>query len=122
MMQQEVIAHNNERARIAEQSRQAEAAARQASDIQEDKMQELMTRLDDEVDDEVKYRARLEAENADLRARSELPVHPTHIGTPPGLPDTNRDSTTGDRLLSGLVSTTSSRPHSWWGTSWWRAT
>ena len=92
MMQQEVIAHNNERARIAEQSHQAEAAARQASDIQEDKikllsnqMQELMTRLDSEV----KYRARREAESADLRSRTELPVGPIHVGTPPGLPDTN---------------------------------
>ena len=62
LMQQEVIAHDNERARIAEQSRQAEAAARQAIDLQEDKvkllssqMQELMTRLDSEA----RYRARL---------------------------------------------------------------
>ena len=54
-MQQEVIAHNNERARIAEQSRQVEAAARQANNVQEDKikilssqMQELMARLDEE--------------------------------------------------------------------------
>ena len=39
----------------------------------------------------------LEAENADLRARTELPVRPAHIGTPPGLPDTNRESTTRDR-------------------------
>ena len=100
IMQQEVIAHNNERARIAEQSRQVEAASRQASGVQEDKikilssqMQELMARLDEES----RHRARLEAENADLRARSELPVRLMHIGTPPGLPDTNRESTGGGR-------------------------
>ena len=100
LMQQEVIAHNNERARIAEQSRQAEAAARQANDLQEDKikllsnqMQELMARLDNES----RYRARLEAQNTDLKARTELPVRPVHIGTPPGLPDTNRENTTCDR-------------------------
>ena len=102
MMQQELIAHNNERAKIAEQSRQAEAAARQASDIQDDKikllsnqMQELMNRLDSEV----RYRARLEAENTDLKARTELPVGPIHVGSPPGLPDTNRESTYGDRIF-----------------------
>ena len=99
VMQQEVIAHNNERARIAEQSRHMEAAARQANDIQEDKikilsgqMQELIARLDQES----RHRARLEAENADLRAKSELHLRPIHIGAPPGLPDTNRESTGGD--------------------------
>ena len=99
VMQLEVIAHNNERARIAEQSRHMEAAARQANDIQEDKikilsgqMQELIARLDQES----RHRARLEAGNADLRARSELHLRPVHIGTPPGLPDTNRESTGGD--------------------------
>ena len=99
VMQQEVIADNNERARIAEQSRHMEAAARQANDIQEDKikilssqMQEFIARLDQES----RHRARLEAENADLRAKSELPLRPIHIGTPPGLPDTNRESTGGD--------------------------
>ena len=56
-------------------------------------MQELMVRLDSES----RYSARLEAENADLRARTALPVRPVHMGTPPGLPDTNRESTTGDR-------------------------
>ena len=54
-----------------------------------------MTRLDNEA----RYRARLEAENADLRARTELPVRPVQIGTPPGLPDINRESTTGDKPL-----------------------
>ena len=100
MMQQEVIAHNNERARIAEPS------PRQVSDIQEDKikllsdqMQELMSRLDRET----KYRARLEAQNADLRARTEQQVHPIHIGTPPGLPDTNRESTTTERQWMPLI-------------------
>ena len=99
VMQQEVIAHNNERPRIAEQSRHMEAAARQANDIQEDKikilsgqMQELIARLDQES----RHRARLEAENADLRAKSELHLRRIHIGTPPGLPDTNRESTGGD--------------------------
>ena len=114
LMQHEVIADNNQRARIAEQSRQAEAA----NDIKEDKikilsnqMQELIARLDEES----RHRARLEAENADLRARSELPVRPMHMGTPPpGLPDTNRESTGGDRPFmpplppEGVVSLASS--------------
>ena len=76
-----VAAHNKKPARIAEQSRQVEAAARQANDVQEDKikilssqMQELIARLDEES----RHRARLEAENADLRARSEFPVPRTH--------------------------------------------
>ena len=56
-------------------------------------MQELMARLDEES----RHRARLEAEHADLRAKSEFPVRLVHIGTPPGLPDTNRESTGGDR-------------------------
>ena len=122
LMQQEVIAHNNERARIAEQSRQAEVAARQANGLQEDKikilsnqMQELIVRLDNES----RHRARLEAENADLRARTELPVRPMHIGTLPGLPDTSRESTDGDSPFmpplppEGVVSLPSSHvdPH-----------
>ena len=101
-MQQEVIAHNNERARIAEQSRHMEAAARQAHDIQEDKIKILSSQLQEliaRLDQESRHRARLEAENADLRAKSELPLRPIHIGTPPGNPDTNRESTGGDGVF-----------------------
>ena len=120
VMQQEVIAHNKERARIAERSGHMEAAARQANDIQEDKikilsgqMQELIARLDQES----RHRARLEAENADLRAKSELHLRPIHIGTPPGLPDPNRESTGGDGSFrpplppEGVVSVASDHAH-----------
>ena len=49
------------------------------------------------ADSEVKYRARLEAESASFRARTEQLVQPFHIGTPPRLPDTNRESAASDR-------------------------
>ena len=66
-------------------SGQAEAAARQAYDVQEDKikllsdqMSELMSRFDQET----RYRARLEEENASLRAMRDQRVEAIYIGTP----------------------------------------
>ena len=66
LMQQEVIAQNNECARIPDQSRQAQAAARHVHDIQEDKIKTLSD-LDERVarlDQEARHRRRLEEQNA----------------------------------------------------------
>ena len=83
-------------------AKQTEAAARQAHDIQEDKikllsdqMSELMSRLDQETE----YRARREEESAHLRAMREQRVEAIHIGTPPGLPEPRRESTTNEKPL-----------------------
>ena len=82
LMQQEVIAHNSEHARIAEQSRQAEAAARQANDLQEDKIKILSNQMQELI----AWTMRLDIVlDLNLRARTELSVRPVHIGTPPRL-------------------------------------
>ena len=105
-MQQEVIAQNNERARVAEQSRQAEVAARHAHDVQEDKikilcdqMKELLSRLDQEA----RHRMRPEEQNDSVRAGRDQRIETINIGTPARLPETRRESPVPEKpVLSSI--------------------
>ena len=101
-MQQEVTAPNNERARSAEQSRQAEAAARRARDVQEGKIKTLsgqMIELMFRLDQKSRYCARLEEENASLRAIRDQRIETINIGNPPGLSETQRDSSVPEKTV-----------------------